>query len=64
MKDMDITKIEELADNLEAYVKHLYAIRACLQIKEQYEGQELEDLEADYEEAMEIKEMWDNLGEN
>jgi hypothetical protein len=63
MIDMSIAKVEELADNLESYVKHLYALRACMQIKDQYEGRELEDLEADYQEAMEIKDMWDSLGE-
>jgi hypothetical protein len=60
---MDVEILENLADNLELYVKHLYAIRACIQIGEQLNEEEFEDLLQDYEEAVGIKKVWDSLGE-
>lgn len=60
---MDVEILENLADNLELYVKHLYAIRASIQIGEQLDEEEFEDLLQDYEEAVGIKKVWDSLGE-
>ena len=60
---MDVEILENLADNLELYVKHLYAIRARIQIGEQLDEEEFEDLLQDYEEAVGIKKVWDSLGE-
>ena len=60
MSDNDflVGPIEELADNLELYVKQLYAIRDKIR-----KGVVDEDLEADYAEALEIKGIWDSLGD-
>lgn len=63
LEGMDIGAIEVLADNLQHYVRHLYAIRASIQIGEQLDEDEFTDLLQDYEEVTEIKKMWDNLGE-
>lgn len=55
---MDVSLVETLADNLESYVKHLYALR-----KEINAGIKDANVIADYEEAVEIANIWNNLGE-
>ena len=50
--------IEELADNLEAYVKRLYVIREKIK-----NGELNKEVEADYAEALEILDIWNNMGE-
>ena len=63
LQGVDLGTIEELADNLQLYVKQLYAIRASIQIGEQLDEDAMMNLMQDYEEAVEIKKMWDGLGE-
>lgn len=48
--------LEELADELEAYVKKLYVIRGMIK-----KNEEDDELESDYAEALEIKGMWDSM---